>query len=36
MIENYENIKNNINVLSNIFDFKENSELFELCEKIRN
>lgn len=34
MIDNYENIKNNINNVSNLFDFKENSEIYNLWNKL--
>lgn len=36
MIDNYENIKNNINNVSKLFDFKENGEVCELWNKIKN
>ena len=34
MIDNYENIKNNINNVSKLFDFKENSEIYNLWNKL--
>lgn len=34
MIDNYENIKNNINTVSNLFDFKENIEIYNLWNKL--
>lgn len=36
MIDNYENIKNNINNVSKLFDFKENDEMYNLWNKMNN